>query len=437
MAERRPNIILIMSDDLGYEVIGADGGASYKTPVLDGMASNGMRFQNAHVQPLCTPTRVQLMTGKYNFRNYIGFGLIPPDEVTFGHLFSDAGYKTCISGKWQLYSYNPPGDHPEMRNKGQRMEDAGFDEYCVWHAHHTEEKGSRYKDPIIYQNGEYLKDTEGKYGEDVFADYIMDFVERNKDEEFFVYFPMALTHGPFEPTPDSPEFADFEPWSNKARGGTGWDEGGNSSDERFYGDMVEYHDKVIGRVNKKLEELGLRENTIVIYVGDNGSPQEVCSILHTHEEVCGGKGLTNDRGTHVPLICEWPGTIPADSVEHSLVDSSDFLPTIMDVAGIEPPPGFVMDGKSFLPQLKGEPGTPREWVYFHFDPMSPRVDSYARFIRDPRWKLYDDGRLYDLKVDPDEEKAIPAANDNAEQAEARSRLEPIFAQMVREKAPVR
>ena len=126
MSDKRPNVILIMSDDLGYEAIGADGGSSYKTPVLDGMASNGIRFDNAHVQPLCTPTRVQLMTGKYNLRNYIGFGLLAPDEVTFGHIFSDEGYKTLISGKWQLYSYNQPEEWPESRNKGQRIEDAGF-----------------------------------------------------------------------------------------------------------------------------------------------------------------------------------------------------------------------------------------------------------------------------------------------------------------------
>ena len=100
--KNQPNIILIMSDDLGYEVIGANGGTSYNTPKLDEMAKNGMRFENAHVMPLCTPTRISLMTGKYNFRNYIGFGLIAPDQNTYGHLMSDAGYNTCISGKWQL-----------------------------------------------------------------------------------------------------------------------------------------------------------------------------------------------------------------------------------------------------------------------------------------------------------------------------------------------
>jgi len=439
MSGKRPNIILIMSDDLGYEAIGADGGSSYKTPVLDGMASNGIRFDNAHVQPLCTPTRVQLMTGKYNFRNYIGFGLLAPDEVTFGHIFSDAGYKTLISGKWQLYSYNPPEEWPEARNKGQRIEDAGFDEYCVWHAHHTEEKGSRYKDPIIYEKGEYLNDTAGKYGDDIFADRIMDFVERNKDEDFFVYFPMALTHGPFEPTPDSPEFDDFEPMSNKTRGGKTWDEiqeGGGDAHTRYYKDMVEYHDKIIGRINDKLDELGIREDTLVIYVGDNGSPQEVCSIVHDHEEICGGKGLTNDRGTHVPLIAQWPGTIAANSVEKGLVDSSDFLPTIMDIAGIDAPSGYEMDGRSFLPQLKGEVGNPRDWVYFHFEPMSPRVFRKARFIRDMRWKLYDDGQLYDLNDDPDEDYPIQPSADKPEQVDARGRLEPVFAQMVAGIPPV-
>lgn len=430
--KQRPNIVLIMSDDLGYEVIGANGGTSYATPVLDGMATAGIRFENAHVQPLCTPTRVQLMTGKYNFRNYIGFGLIAPDEVTFGHLFSDAGYKTCISGKWQLHSYNPPDEMPEMRSKGQRIEDAGFDEFCVWHAHHTEEKGSRYKSPVVYENGKFLENMEGRYGEDIFADYIIDFMERNREEPFFVYFPMALTHRPLEPTPDSPEFDDFVPPSNETLGARTWAELEDWDDDaRYYKDMVEYHDKVIGRVNRKLEELGIAEDTLVIYVGDNGSPVEVCSIMHSHTEVCGGKGLTVDRGTHVPLICSWPGTIPSGAVTTDLIDASDFLPTILEAAGITPPDDYLIDGRSFLPQLKGETGNPRDWIYFHFEPMSGRVYRFARFIRDHRWKLYDDGRLFDLNADPEEESAFDPSDDNTERAEVRSRLAPVFDQMVK------
>ena len=429
---RRPNIVLIMSDDLGYEAIGANGGTSYATPVLDSMAGAGIRFENTHVQPLCTPTRVQLMTGKYNFRNYIGFGLIAPDEVTFGHLFSSAGYKTCIAGKWQLHSYNPPDEMPEARSTGQKIEDAGFDEFCVWHPHHTEEKGSRYKSPIVYENGEFLENMEGKYGEDVFADYIIDFMERNRDDPFFVYFPMALTHRPLEPTPDSPEFDDFVPPSNETLGARTWAKLEDWDDEaRYYKDMVEYHDKVIGRVNAKLEQLGIAEDTLVIYVGDNGSPVEVCSIIHSHTEVCGGKGLTVDRGTHVPLLCSWPGTIPSRAVTTDLIDASDFLPTILEAAEITPPDDYFIDGRSFLPQLKGETGNPRDWIFFHFEPMSGRVPRYARFIRDPRWKLYDDGRLFDLNADPEEEAAFDPADDDGERSEARSRLAPVFEQMIK------
>ncbi|MEC9107547.1 MAG: sulfatase-like hydrolase/transferase, partial [Chloroflexota bacterium] len=355
MNNKKPNIILIMSDDLGYEVINANGGTSYKTPVLNELAKTGIRFENAHAQPLCTPTRIQLMTGKYNFRNYIGFGLMDPKEKTFGHIMSDNGYKTLISGKWQLYSYNPPDEMPEDRNKGQQIEDAGFDEFCVWHAHQTEEKGSRYKNPIIYQNGEYLTKeiTEGNYGEDIFCDYILDFIERNTDDPFFVYFPMTLTHRPLEPTPDSEEFAIFDPPSNQTLGGRTWDElEGWDDDAKYYKDMVEYHDKTIGRIVEKLDQLNLREDTLIIYLGDNGSPIEVSSFMGD-KEIPGGKGKTIDTGTHVPLICNWKNNIPESVVSSDLVDSTDFLPTIFEAAGIEYPENYIVDGRSFYPQLTG------------------------------------------------------------------------------------
>ena len=436
MTQKRPNIIMIMSDDLGYETIGEYGGTSYATPRLNQMADNGMRFEEGHVLPLCTPTRVALMTGKHNFRNYIGFGLMRPDEVTFGHIFTEAGYNTCISGKWQLYSYNPPEQFPEMRSKGQRIEDAGFDEYNVWHAHHTEEKGSRYKDPVIYRNGSYRDDTEGEYGDDLFCDYIIDFIDRKKDDDnpFFVYWPMALTHGPFEPTPDSPEWDDFEPVSNKTLGGRTWadlNDMGVGAHPRFYKDMVEYHDKVIGRLLDYLAEQGLSEDTLVIYTGDNGSPQEVCSIMHRHNEICGGKGKTNDTGTHVPLIAQMPGTIPSGSVNSDLVDVTDLLPTMLEAAGIETPDGYVVDGSSFYPQLKGEQGNPKDWLFFHFMPMSPNVPvDTIRFIRDRNWKLYETGELYDLNADLDEEVPIYESQDGEQSAAARAKLKPIFAQMV-------
>ena len=435
---KQPNIVLIMSDDLGYEVIGANGGSSYKTPSIDSMAQQGMRFENAHVMPLCTPTRLSMMTGKYNFRNYLGFGLIRPDEVTFGHLLTGAGYNTCISGKWQLYSYNPPDQHPEERSSGQKIEDAGFDEFCVWHPHHTEEKGSRYKNPVIYENGEFRTDTKDKYGEDIFCDYIIDFLERKKDDEkpFFVYWPMAATHKPHEPTPDSPEWDSFDPPSNRSIGAKTWadlEDGSWEDDPKFYRDMVEYHDKVIGRLLNYLENQGLQEDTLVIYLGDNGSPADVCSMMHQHNEICGGKGKTSDRGTHVPLICLMPGTIPSNTVQTDLIEATDFLPTIFEAAGLSFPEGYIIDGRSFYPQLKGEKGNPRDWMFFHFEPMNRRHGlndlRQIRFIRDHRWKLYETGELYDLEADWDEDIPIYEVEDSKSQSEARNRLKPVFSQM--------
>ncbi len=411
---KKPNVILILSDDLGYETLGCYGGTSYKTPTLDDLANTGAMFKNAHVQPLCTPTRVQMMTGKYNFRNYIGFGLMDPKEKTFGHIFSEAGYKTAIAGKWQLYSYNTLEERPEERNKGQKIEDAGFDEYCVWHAHQTEDKGSRYKDPIIYENGQYLQETKGKYGDDIFADYINNFIEDNQDDPFFVYFPMTLTHDPKEPTPDSEEYKLFEPPSNKTLGGKNFDELENwDDDSKFYKDMVEYHDKIIGRIISKLEDLNLREDTLIIYAGDNGTTRGIVSMMGD-KEVIGGKGLTSDTGTHVPLICNWPGTIPENTIKEDLIDASDFLPTMTEAAKISLDQEYIVDGKSFFPQITGQDGNSRDWIYFYFDPNSPRVlRPVVEFVRDKKWKLYSDDKMFNILDDPDENNPI-SLNDSEE-----------------------
>jgi arylsulfatase A len=130
-ATERPNVVLIMADDLGYECLGAYGSVSYQTPNLDRMAEQGVMFTDAHAIPLCTPTRVSLMTGKYTFRNWLAFGILDPNAKTFGHWMKDAGYATCIVGKWQMWSYNAPDYEPEWRSKGMKAEDAGFDEICA------------------------------------------------------------------------------------------------------------------------------------------------------------------------------------------------------------------------------------------------------------------------------------------------------------------
>ena len=194
--------------------------------------------------------------------------------------------------------------------------------------------------------------------------------------------------------------------------------------------MVEYHDKVIGRFLDYLDGQGLSEDTLVIYLGDNGSPHDVCSMMHEHNEICGGKGKTNDSGTHVPLICKMPGTIPEGRVQGDMIEATDYLPTIFEAAGLEFPDGYIVDGKSFYPQLMGEKGIPREWMFFHFEPMNRRgITPRIRFVRDYEWKLYETGELYDLRADLMEDNPIDVSSDNVEQNAARERLSPIFADM--------
>jgi len=414
-SKKKNNIILIMSDDLGYECLGCYGGTSYQTPNLDGLAETGIRFEYAYALPLCTPTRAQLMTGKYNFRNWKAFGILDPNERTFGHYMKQAGYKSCISGKWQLYSYNPPDYEPEWRGKGMRPEESGFDEYCLWHTEHTEDKGSRYADPVIQQNGIYLEDTKWKYGPDIFTDYINDFIEQHQNEPFFVYYPMALTHGPFQPTPHS------EDW-NKDRHRKGI---------QYFGDMVEYMDTLVGRIVRKLDELGLRENTLLLFFSDNGSPREITSHLGD-KEIRGGKGFSTDAGTRVPLIANWKGTAPAGVVCNDLIDCSDFLPTLMELAETPLPEGETFDGRSFLPQLHDERGNPRHWLFFHHDPLPGwSKDGYTlqRWAQDKRWKLYDDGRFFDVRVDVLEENSITLGECNLEAEEARQKLQSVLDRM--------
>ena len=410
-SDKRPNIVLIMADDLGVEGLGSYGGTSYKTPALDRLAREGVRFTHGYAQPLCANTRLQLMTGLYNHRNWIAFGILDPSAKTFGHWMQEAGYKTCIADKWQLQSYDPP-DYPgaaARRGLGMKVEDAGFDEYCLWHTGHTELKGSRYADPVILENGKFRDYLKGRYGPDVWVEYINGFMERNSEEPFFVYYPMALPHWPMVPTPDSPE------WNDPSKR--------NVEEVRYFKDMAEYTDKCVGRVVDKIDELGIAENTLVIFFADNGTHLKVTSQTKSGP-VAGGKGETTDAGTHVPLICRQPGTIKP-GVNDNLVDSTDFLATILDAADHPLPSDTFTDGLSFYPQLLGQDVATRGWVFCHFDPR-PGWDKdrfrLLRFARDKRYKLYDDGRMYDVPNDQLEQHPILANNETPEAKAARKRL---------------
>ncbi|MGB0581746.1 MAG: beta-propeller fold lactonase family protein [Limisphaerales bacterium] len=419
-AKERPNIILIMADDIGVEGIGCYGGTSYRTPAIDRLAKQGVRFTHAYSQPLCTNTRIQLMTGLYNNRNWLYFGTLNPQAKTFGHYLQEAGYSTCIAGKWQLQSYDPPsypGSHLR-RGKGMKVTEAGFDEYSLFHSWHTEDKGKRFANPTMYENGKLLKELNGEYGPDHWVEFINDFIKRKKDDDkpFFVYYAMALPHRPFVPTPDSAD------WGNKAAHET--------EDTRHFPDMAEYMDKCVGRVVKQVDDLGLAENTMIIFYSDNGTHRKITSQTK-NGPVVGGKGRTTDAGTHVPLAVRWTGKIKPGQNDN-LVDSTDFLPTVMAAAGRPIPRQANLDGISFYPQLFGKSDRVRPWVFCHYDPR-PGWDKdqfrKIRFARDKRHKLYGDGKLYDIADDKLEQKPILAADDNRATRLARQRLAAVLKDM--------
>jgi arylsulfatase A len=392
--ERRPNVVLILIDDFGYECVTANGGESYKTPVMDKLAASGIRFENCHVQPLCTPTRVQLMTGLSNRRNYTHFGHLDPSQKTFGNVLKEAGYATCISGKWQLSNGLEGPSH------------FGFDEYCLWQV--TRRPG-RYKNPGLEINGKLHDYDKNEYGPDIVNDYALDFITRTKDQPFFLYYPMMLTHAPYDATPDSADY--IESKSAKGKGAEG---------EGHFADMVAYTDKLIGKLVAKLDELHLRDNTILLILGDNGTGRGTPSRFQGRD-VQGGKGTTTTWGTHVPAIGNWPGHFAQGKVSADLVDATDFLPTICEATGVPTPAGVKLDGRSFYPQLLGQKGQPRDWLYAWYNP-SGGAEAKAEFAHDARYKLYSDGRFYDTQLDDTEKRALPAEALDASSQAAREKL---------------
>lgn len=401
----RPNIILIMADDMGYECLECNGGTSYETPYLNRLAATGVRFTDCYSQPLCTPSRVQMMTGKYNFRNYTEFGSLQPGERTFGHIMRDGGYRTCVAGKWQLAGRFEGANY---RGEGTLPEDAGFHEHCLWQVRRL---GSRYWNPVIQRDGEVLDEQADEYGPDLFCNYINDYIRRHRNEPFFIYYPMVLTHSPFVPTPRS-DMAQAQR---------------DSRDNRYFGEMVSYMDEIVGRIVQNLDDLGLRETTLILFTSDNGTPRNISSRSGTGI-IQGAKGLTTDAGTHVPLIANWRGTSLDGEVCGDLVDFTDFLPTLADVAVIPFESEGVQDGRSFLPQIRGRRSNPRDWIFCHYDPRWGNW-SLKRFARDKRWKLYHDGSFYDLGTDPLESVPLQHGQMSGEAVTAREHLQAVLDSM--------
>jgi arylsulfatase A len=399
-----PNIILIMADDMGYETTGFNGGLSYKTPVLDRLASEGIKFTNCYSQPLSTPSRVKMMTGRYNYRNYEDFGYLNPNEFTFGNMMKNAGYNTCVVGKWQLngLNRNNPGNQDVTRPYS-----FGFDEYCLWQLHHTPAEGERYANPLITQNGEDLPRDRDAYGPDIFSNFINDFIDKNVNEKFFIYYPMVLPHDPFVPTPQSEAWAD----STKRY----------QQDDMYFRDMVEYIDLIIGRIEAKLKEKELWENTLLIFVADNGTSQRIVSKTISGD-VKGAKGLSINAGNHVPLIAVWPKLIEKGRVCEHMISFADFLPTLAQITGMDTAM-LNSDGKSFYPILKGSDEITQQEIFVHY---SPRWGKFAhnRWVMDGKYKLYQNFSIYNTLQDPLEQHELDVLT--PEEEIVRNRFEKII-----------
>ena len=370
----KPNIILIIVDDMGYEIPTFTGGQSYNTPNLDFIASKGIQFTQAYCHPDGFPSRLASFTGKYNFRNYINWGILPMGEKTIGNMLQDAGYATCFVGKWQ----NDGGD--------LRIRAAGFEKYLVYLPYSTAvelDLSRRYKNPLLYENSHYLQDsiTNGKYSEDLNVEYLDNFIDSNLTNPFFAVYSMALVQRPWSPTPDDPEF-------------TNWDPSANLEDIKFFPSMVNYMDKKIGEILNHLKENGIRGNTLVIVTTDNGTNVKIHSMYNGVNRK-GAKNATTLWGIRIPLIAMWPAKIQPGQTSNTLIDFTDFLRTFADVADVPVPTNYgILDGVSFYDNLRNIPGTDRSWSFCQWDNNPTDNKPVIRYINDTMYKLYDTP-LYD------------------------------------------
>jgi len=384
--KKLPNLIVILADDLGAKELSCYGNKEHETPRLDQLAETGVRFETCYTAPICHPTRFEIMTGQYGCHNgvyhFAGRRGGPEEDspeddialnrVTFAQMLKPRGYATVLSGKWQL-----SGKLPTL------IRECGFDEYCMWAylynlpegVEHTGgwenpgKKPARYWNPSIVKNGEYMPTEKDDYGPDIFTAFLIDFIKQHKEEPFFAYYPMCLTHEPHERTPDNIHLDDKDFASIKAK---------------FKG-CVEYLDKLVGRIVDTLDELGLRENTIIFFVGDNGTGGS-------------GKGQVTELGARVPMIVNAPGIVKPRGATGELTDTSDIFPTLADFAGAELPKDRVIDGKSYAPFLRGATDTTRDWIFAYLgDGRILRTKRYLLEKNTPsQWgDLYDCGTSRD------------------------------------------
>ncbi len=412
-AAARPNVVFILADDLGYTDLGCYGSRYYETPNIDRMAAEGMRFTDGYTCAAnCQPTRAALMSGQYGPRTgvYTVGGIyrfpwpvrplrpvdnvteLPLEKITIAQALKRAGYATGMFGKWHLGE--DPEHHPAAR---------GFDEAIVSAGRHF---NFRTNPPVEYPKGTYLADF--------LTDRAVDFIRRHKDEPFFLYLPHFGVHSPWQAKEDW--IAHFKP--KKPVGG---------HRDPVYAGMIASVDESVGRILKTLDELGLGENTLVIFSSDNGGVGGYLREGIKGRDVTdnwplrGGKGTFHEGGIRVPYIFRWKGRIAPGTVCRDPINSVDLYPTLLEITGAPVPKDYVLDGVSYASLLFG--GTPQDRnrgpLFWHFPGYLGSGDFTWRttpvgVVRDGDWKLmefFEDGRLelYNLKDDLSEQHNLAEA----------------------------
>lgn len=430
----RPNVILILTDDQGYGDVAAHGNRVIRTPQLDSLAGEGVRFTDFHVDPTCSPTRAALLTGRYSTRTGVwhtimGRSLMAPRERTVAELFAASGYRTGMFGKWHL------GDNYPLR-----PHDRGFAE-ALYHGGGVVGQvgdyfGNDLYDDTYFRNG--IPEPVKGYATDVWFDEALKFVERNRDRPFFLYLAPNAAHWPY--------YVDREYVRPYIEAGV------PPTMARFYG-MIANLDENVGRLRARLREWGLEENTILIFMTDNGSAEGFGNWRNEPGTWAGwnagmrdGKGSAYDGGHRVPLYLRWPaGGLTGGREVGVLSAHIDVLPTLAELCGVEIPRSLQLDGTSLVPVLraagpragKASDALAERVLFVH----SQRVDVPIKWrqpaVMTKRWRLVAGAELFDMAADPGQSTDVAARHADVVSELRRAYeqwwkgLEPVFGETVR------
>lgn len=384
-SNRKPNIVFILADDYGVAEVGSYGADNYKTPNIDKLAKTGLQFNHCYTAALCGPSRALILTGRYAFRtgatNQDATGEFKPqDETMIPKMLKNAGYVSACFGKWGQLPLAPSN--------------FSFDRYLTFRGSgiywNTQAKGKDY-----FLDGKTVPLNDGEYMPDMMHAQAVDFLKTNRNKPFFLYYSLSHVHNEILPTPDS-----------------------KPDSKSVYYDNVTYMDKLVGKLIGTLDSLKLRENTLIIFMGDNGTAK-----ARSDTATIGGKRLSGEKGSMkeggglVPLIANWKGVTPKGKISNTMVDASDFFATFMDLTDIKQTENKI-DGETLLPEIKGKKSTHRTWAFNQLAKMW--------YVRELKWKLNEKGELYDMTKAPFEEILIATDTKDKEAIAARQRLQKVL-----------